>query len=67
MFINLALEYIHAINTGGVPTILNSLERVISSEIRRVQEETKMEYQRVISKEFPADKMPFDDVEMNQK
>jgi len=44
MFINLALEYIHAINTGGVPTILNSLERVISSEIRRVQEETKMEY-----------------------
>ena len=31
MFMGLAIEYLQAINTGGIPNILNSLESVISS------------------------------------
>lgn len=38
MFISLTYEYINAINGGGVPEILTSLERVILVESRKVVE-----------------------------
>ncbi len=34
MFISLTYDYLEAMNSGGVPEILNSLERVISHECR---------------------------------
>lgn len=46
MFCNLTVEYLQAINTGGIPQILTSLERVISSEVRRIQEEVRTEFQK---------------------
>jgi hypothetical protein len=30
MFVKLSLEYVEAINSGGVPQVLTSLERVIA-------------------------------------
>lgn len=36
MFVGITMEYLNAINEGGVPEILTSLERVITSESRKV-------------------------------
>lgn len=48
MFLKLTFEYIEAINNGGVPQILTSVERVISSEIRKVMETCKAEYDKQV-------------------
>ncbi|KAL4491464.1 hypothetical protein ABPG72_008120 [Tetrahymena utriculariae] len=61
MFMGLVIEYLQAINSGGVPTILNSLESVISSQIRKVYEEARGEYMKQVNQEFSVDKLPLDD------
>jgi hypothetical protein len=52
MFLKLTFEYLDAINNGGVPEILSSLERVISTEARKVIEDLKYEYDRMVSIEL---------------
>lgn len=52
MFLKLAYEYIDAINNGGVPEILSSLERVISSETRKVIEDLKSEYDKIVERDL---------------
>ena len=48
MFLKLTFEYLEAINNGGVPQILTSVERVISSEIRKIMETCKAEYDKQV-------------------
>lgn len=48
MFLKLTFEYVEAINNGGVPQILTSVERVISSEIRKIMENCKAEYDKQV-------------------
>lgn len=38
IYLNLVREYIEAMNTGKVPEILTSLERVLESEARTISE-----------------------------
>jgi predicted transcriptional regulator with HTH domain len=45
MFLKLTLEYVEAINSGGIPQILTSLDRVIQQEARKVLEDLKNLYQ----------------------
>ncbi len=46
MFLKLTYEYLQSINNGGVPEIMNSLERVISTEARKILEDLKSEYDK---------------------
>lgn len=48
MFLKLTYEYVDAINNGGVPQILTSIERVISSETRKIVETTKAFYEKKV-------------------
>ena len=53
MFLKLSYEYVESINNGGVPQILTSIERVISSETRKIVETTKSYYDKKVKlKEF---------------
>lgn len=55
----------NAINTGGVPTILNSLESVINGQIRKEFEEARGEYLRRVNLVFSVDKLPMDEEKFN--
>lgn len=44
MFLNLTYCYVEAINKGGVPEILTSLERVINNEVKKVYDSIVKEY-----------------------
>lgn len=48
MFLNLTCEYVEAINNGGIPQILTSIERVISSETRKIMENCNSEYEKQV-------------------
>ena len=48
MFLKISYEYIEAINNGGIPQILSSLERVISTEARKILEDLKNEYEKKV-------------------
>jgi len=64
MYIKLVLEYLESINTGGIPTILSSLERVISTELRQTEEDCKNEYMKYASQYFNVKNFPIDDEEL---
>ena len=49
MLLNLLKNYLQAINTGGVPQILTSMERVISSEMKRVFDGLVKEYMSLVT------------------
>jgi len=55
------MEYLDAINSGGVPTISSSIERVISTEIRKVVEEVREEFYKILNEKLGNDKMPMED------
>lgn len=40
MFLNLALEYIDALNSKETPTVLTALDRVIQSETVKILDQT---------------------------
>lgn len=48
MLLNLTKNYLQAINTGGVPQILTSMERVISSEMKRIFDTLVKEYMTMV-------------------
>ena len=50
MLLNLLKSYLQAINTGGVPQILTSMERVINSEMKRVYYGLLEEYKSLVIK-----------------
>lgn len=58
MLLNLTFEYIDAINTGGVPTIASSLERVISSEVRRFTEAASIQFKELVEEFLSEEAMP---------
>jgi chromosome segregation ATPase len=64
MLLNLIYEYVDAINTGGVPQILTSLERVISAELRKISDDLLIEYHEKSGEFWEMDKMPFDEEEI---
>lgn len=40
MFLNLALEYIDALNSKETPTVLSALDRVVQSETVKILDQT---------------------------
>ncbi|EAS02056.2 amine-terminal domain guanylate-binding protein (macronuclear) [Tetrahymena thermophila SB210] len=65
MFLGLVQEYLQSINTGGIPTILNSLESVISQQVRKEFEDARAEYLRRVNLVFSVDKLPIDEEKFN--
>jgi hypothetical protein len=55
MFLNLALEYIDALNSKETPTVLTALDRVVQSETVKILDQTfdlfKQDCQEVFSEE----------------
>ena len=65
MFVKLTLEYVEAINSGGVPQVLTSLDRVMQQEARSLLEDLKSLYtQRLGELLQQKGKAPWDDDEM---
>lgn len=60
MFLKLTCEYVEAINNGGIPQILTSIERVISTEIRKIVETTQSFYYKKVNEQLNENQMPFD-------
>ncbi len=48
IFLNLAYEYVNAMNNGKIPKIMNSLESVIASEVRKVCDSYKSNYKNAM-------------------
>ena len=61
----LTCEYLEAINTGGIPTIMGSMERLMLTEVRRVQEEIRHGFYKKINEDFSEDKLPLEEEEFN--
>ncbi|EGR28299.1 hypothetical protein IMG5_179190 [Ichthyophthirius multifiliis] len=61
MLMGLVMEYLQAINTGGIPNIMNSLEAVVSSQVRREHEEARSQYLQNVSQAFSPEKLPIDE------
>lgn len=55
MFLNLTLEYLDSINSGGIPMISNSLDRVRQTEVRRITEDLRKNYKIQVQKMFPQE------------
>ncbi|CAK55991.1 unnamed protein product (macronuclear) [Paramecium tetraurelia] len=66
MFLKLSLEYVDAINSGGIPQILTSLDRVIQQEARNLLEELKSQYSKKYQDALQKMKPPFEDEELIQ-
>ena len=64
MFLNLTLEYLDSINSGGIPMISNSLDRVRQTEVRRITEDLRKNYKIQVQKMFPQEQMPFQEEDM---
>lgn len=64
MFLKLTLEYVEAINSGGIPQILTSLERVIQQEARKITEDMKNLYLHKINDLLSKTKGPYEDEEL---
>jgi hypothetical protein len=50
MFFNLVNNYLQAINSGGIPQIVTSMERVISSEMKKIFDTLVKEYTSMVDK-----------------
>lgn len=61
IYLNLVREYIEAINTGKVPEILTSLERVLQSQARTITEEMRKKYNEAMGKVFNESEGPVDE------
>lgn len=44
IYLNLAYEYVNAMNSGKIPKIMNSLQSVIASQVRKVCDSYKNNY-----------------------
>ena len=62
IYLNLAYEYVNAMNSGGIPKIMNSLERVIASEVRKICENYKAIYKNAMDEIMKKDKLPLDEI-----
>ena len=60
IYLNLVYEYVNAMNSGGIPKIMTSLESVISAEIRKVCDNYKSTYRQAMDDFTKADKMAMD-------
>lgn len=60
MFLKLTCEYLEAINNGGIPQILTSIERVISTETRKIVETAQAFYDKRVKEQMNENQMPFD-------
>eukprot|EP01017_Pseudomicrothorax_dubius_P046285 TRINITY_DN8127_c0_g1_i3.p1 TRINITY_DN8127_c0_g1~~TRINITY_DN8127_c0_g1_i3.p1 ORF type:complete len:697 (+),score=185.74 TRINITY_DN8127_c0_g1_i3:205-2295(+) len=60
MFLHLVLEYISSINSGGVPVILSSFERVMASEARRIFDELTNEFTERSAAELSETNLPME-------
>ena len=52
MLLNLCKLYLESINTGGVPQILTSLERVVSGEMKRLFDEFAKQYKQNVLNDY---------------
>jgi len=67
MLLNLTKNYLQAINTGGVPQILTSMERVISSEMKRIFDTLVKEYMTMLEETFNERNLPMPEDELLRK
>jgi len=67
MLLNLAFEYTEALNLGGVPQILPSLERIISAEIRKITDDLLIEYHENADELFGEIRMPMEEEEIRKR
>jgi hypothetical protein len=67
MLLNLTKNYLQAINTGGVPQILTSMERVISSEMKRIFDTLVKEYMSMMEETFNERTLPMPEDELLRK
>ena len=49
MFLNLALEYVNAMNDDEIPTVLTAFERVVESEARVIADKLYEDFTKTIS------------------
>jgi len=67
MLLNLTKNYLQAINTGGVPQIVTSMERVISSEMKRIFDTLVKEYMSMLEEAFNERNLPMPEDELLRK
>lgn len=60
----LSIEYVEALNSGGIPQILTSLDRVIQQEARNLLEELKRGYSKMFADGLSKMKAPYDEEEV---
>lgn len=62
----MAYEYVNAMNNGKVPKIMNSLESVIASEVRKVCDSYKTNYKNAMDEVMKPEKLPLEDSEIEK-
>jgi len=67
MFLNLTNSYVQALNSGGVPQILTSMERVVSSEMKKIYDNLAKEYTSIVEDVFHESKLPIPEDELVKK
>ena len=61
IYLNLAHEFVNAMNNGKVPKIKTSLESVIASEVRKACETYQQAYKSKMDELMSEDKLPIDE------
>lgn len=63
---NLAHEYVNAMNNGKIPKIKTSLENVIASEVRKACENYQHAYKTEMDKLMSEENLPLDEKEIEE-
>lgn len=65
LYLNLAYEYVNAMNSGRIPNIMNSLESVISSETRKECDFIRDNFKKIMNEVMKE--MPVEDEKLESK
>eukprot|EP00347_Sterkiella_histriomuscorum_P019169 403342679 len=66
MLLGMALEYVDALNSHEIPTVISSFERVVQVESRRVTEKLFEEITNMLRQQLDEGLMPFEEEEMEE-
>mmetsp|Transcript_15240 Transcript_15240/g.16955 ORF Transcript_15240/g.16955 Transcript_15240/m.16955 type:complete len:887 (-) Transcript_15240:55-2715(-) len=64
MLLGFIIEYLDAINSGGVPTILSTLDRLVAVELKNLISELVAKYTHEMGEYLDETKMPFDEEDL---
>lgn len=67
MYLSLILEYVNTMNSGRVPAILNTFERIYENEMKAIQKKMTEKFEQGVKKYIEVDKFPVNPLILEQK